>query len=63
MQRILINELHVKMELPIDEAKKCIQKNNNCKSGLNGNRATLIYSINQIEGITSLHNYSRRPHS
>ena len=59
MQRILINALHVKLELPIDEAKKCIQKNSNCKSILNGDRAVLIYPLDQVQTTTSIIKYKR----
>ncbi len=59
MKKLVINELHVKMELPIEEAKRCIQKNNNCKSILNGDRATLIYPLVQTQTITSIIKYKR----
>ena len=59
MQQIAINALHLKMELPIEEAKRCIQKNNNCKSILNGDRATLIYPLDQTQTITSIIRYRR----
>ena len=59
MQQIAINALHAKLELPIEEAKRCIQKNNNCKSILNGDRATLIYPLVQTQTITSIIKYKR----
>jgi len=59
MQQIAINALHLKMELPIEEAKRCIQKNNNCKSILNGDRATLIYPLDQIQTTSSIIKYKR----
>ena len=59
MRRILINELHVKMELPIEEAKRCIQKNNNCKSILTGDMATLFYPLDQIQTTISIIKYER----
>ncbi len=63
MRRILINELHVKMDLPLEEANKCLLKNNNCKSILTGDMATLFYPLDQTQTITSIIKYKRQAHS
>ena len=59
MKKLVINELHVKMDLPLEEAKKCLLKNNNCKSILTGDMATLFYPLDQTQTITSIIRYRR----
>ena len=61
MKTLVINELQARLELPLSEAKECLLKNSRCKSIIRGDKATLIYPLNEIQTITSILNYDRHP--
>ncbi|KZR76294.1 hypothetical protein PMIT1318_00152 [Prochlorococcus marinus str. MIT 1318] len=48
MIQIHINDLHAKIELPLTDAKQLLLKNSQCKSIVKGDRAVLIYPLEEI---------------